>query len=131
VKRVWIVMVIIAAPLGIDASALAQTFGSPAHFTEQGGVAVYGSVCAACHMPDDRGAEGAGGYPSLAHNIRLQEPGYPIAIILRGQRDMPSFARTLSDQQVADVVAYVQTHFGNAYPQAPTLADVKTARLPS
>jgi mono/diheme cytochrome c family protein len=122
-------MVIIATTSGIDRPATAQTFGSPTHFTEQGGAAVYGSVCAACHMPDGRGAEGAGRYPSLAHNIRLQEPGYPIAIILWGQGAMPPFARTLSDQQIADVVGYVQTHFGNAYPQAPTPADVKTARL--
>ena len=67
-------------------------------------------------------------YPSLADNTRLQEPGYAIALILRGQRAMPSFARTLTDQQIADVVTYIQTHFGNAYPDAPTAADVKTAR---
>ncbi len=40
--------------------ALAQSFGSPFHFTEQGGAAIYAGICAGCHMPDGRGAVGAG-----------------------------------------------------------------------
>jgi mono/diheme cytochrome c family protein len=127
-RRALGAMGMVAALAGGAAPAMGQTFGSPTHFTEQGGAAIYGGICAACHMPDGRGAEGAGRYPSLAHDTRLQAPGYPVALILRGQRDMPSFAFTLTDQQVADVVAYLQTHFGNAYADAPTAADVKRER---
>ena len=127
-RRAWRPAVILAALSWAAGPASGQSFGSATHFTEQGGASVYGAVCAACHMRDGRGAEGAGRYPSLADDMRLQEPGYAVALILRGQRAMPPFARMLTDQQIADVVAYIQTHFGNAYPDAPTAADVKTAR---
>jgi mono/diheme cytochrome c family protein len=121
----WIALgaAVIAAPV-----ALAQSFGSPFHFTEQGGAAIYAGVCAGCHMPDGRGAAGAGAYPALARDARLQSAGYPIAVVLHGQKAMPGFARTLSDQQIADVVGYVRTHFGNNDPDVPTAADVKAAR---
>jgi len=36
------------------------TFGNPYVFTEQEGEAIYRSVCAGCHMPEGRGASGAG-----------------------------------------------------------------------
>ena len=104
------------------------TFGSPFHFTETGGAAVYNSVCAGCHMPDGRGAVGAGRYPALAGNERLAAAGYPIARVLHGKGAMPPFARTLSDDQVAAVVGFIRTQFGNAYPNAPTGADVAAAR---
>ena len=119
--------------IGIPA-AMAQTvpgpaFGSRAHFTEEGGAAVYADVCAACHMPGGRGASGAGSYPALARDPSLASAAYPVAVILLGQRAMPSFAETLSDQQIADVVAYVRTHFGNDYPDGATAAEVAAARL--
>jgi mono/diheme cytochrome c family protein len=107
---------------------MAQTFGSRSHFTEQGGAAIYASVCAACHMPDGRGASGAGRYPSLAQDPRLAAAAYPIAVVLLGQKAMPGFAETLSDQQIADTVTYIRTHFGNAFPDAVTAAEVAAVR---
>ena len=41
---------------------------------------------------------------------------------------MPPFARLMSDDQVAAVVNYVRTHFGNEYTDAVTAEDVKNAR---
>ncbi len=79
-------------------------------------------------MPDGRGASGAGAYPALAGNERLAAAGYPIALVLRGGGGMPPFARTLSDAQVAAVVGFIRTHFGNAYPDAPSAAGVAAAR---
>jgi mono/diheme cytochrome c family protein len=114
---------LIAAPV-----ALGQSFGDPFHFTEQGGAAIYAGICAGCHMPDGRGATGAATYPALAQDARLQAAGYPIAIVLHGQKAMPGFARSLSDQQIADVVGFLRTHFGNAYPDMPSAADVKAER---
>ena len=108
--------------------AVAQTFGSRTHFTEQGGAAIYASVCAACHMPNGLGATGAGRYPSLARDQRLAAAAYPIVVVLLGQRAMPGFAATLSDQQIADTVTYVRTHFGNAYPGVVPAAEVAAAR---
>ena len=122
---------LLVAGLVIPAGSLAdaQTFGSPTHFTEQGGAAIYAAVCAACHMRDGLGAQGAADYPSLSHNPRLQVPGYPIFMILHGEGAMPGFARTLSDQQIAAVVTYIRSHFGNAETNLVTPSEVRAARL--
>ncbi len=119
---------VFAALLLAAPAALAQSFGSPSHFTEQGGAAIFTGICAGCHMPDGRGATGAGAYPALAQNPRLAAAGYPIAMVLQGHGAMPGFGRSLTDQQIADVVAYIRTHFGNTAADTPTAADVKAAR---
>ena len=124
-------MRLLALLLLLATAARADTppsFGSPTHFTEAGGAAVYAGVCAGCHMPDGRGAAGAGAYPALAKNERLVAAGYPIALVLHGHGAMPPFGRTLSDAQVAAVVDYIRTHFGNHYPEATAAADVAAAR---
>ena len=41
---------------------------------------------------------------------------------------MPPVGRLMSDDQVAAVVNYVRTHFGNHYQDAVTPDDVKQAR---
>ena len=123
-KRLGLVVaLVIATP-----AAMAQTFGSRTHFTEQGGAAIYAGVCAACHMPDGRGASGAGRYPSLAHDPRLATAAYPVAIVLFGQKAMPGFAATLSNQQIADTVSFIRTHFGNAYSEPVTATAVAALR---
>ncbi len=125
---------IVAAVFGATAAPVAWAqsgdgiFGSPSRFTELGGTEIYRSVCAGCHMADGRGASGAATFPSLAHNPRLADSSTAIQIILRGQRAMPPFARTLSDQQVANVVTYIRQNFGNSYGDGPSAADVAAAR---
>jgi mono/diheme cytochrome c family protein len=104
------------------------TFGSPSLFTEQGGEAIYRSVCAGCHMPEGSGASGAGIYPSLAGDVRLAAFSYPIGVVLKGQKAMPPFGASLTNEQVADVVNYIRTHFGNFFADAPTAADVAAER---
>lgn len=87
---------------------------------------IYATVCQGCHMADGRGAEGAGRYPPLAGNPALASSAYVAATILNGRRNMPAFARPrdrdfffapvwLTDQQVADVVNYLRTGFGNTW----------------
>jgi mono/diheme cytochrome c family protein len=48
--------------------------------------------------------------------------------ILQGRKGMPSLASYLSDAQVAAVVNYVRTHFGNQYADAVTPQMVRAAR---
>ena len=110
------------------ADASGPTFGNPFLFTEQGGEAIYRWVCAGCHMPDGTGASGAGTYPSLADDPRLAASGYPIAMVLKGQKAMPPFGSLLTNEQVAAVVTYVRTHFGNGFTDAPTAANVAAER---
>lgn len=84
------------------------------------GEAVYKGVCAGCHMPDAKGAVGAGAYPALAANERLGTPEYPIMVVLAGQKAMPAFGGLLSDAQIAGVVGYLRTNYGNRYRAAVT-----------
>lgn len=107
-------------------SAMAQVGRN--QFPQQGGEALYKGICQDCHMPDGRGAEGAGHYPALAKNTKLAEPGYPISVVTHGLKSMPAFGGALSDQQIADVANYVRTHFGNAYKDMVKPEDVQNAR---
>jgi mono/diheme cytochrome c family protein len=102
--------------------------GGRGGFTEQGGEAIFKNVCQGCHMPQAQGAVGAGMYPALAKNPKLEVAGYPVSVVVNGQKAMPAFGGMFSDQQVADVVNYVRTHFGNSYKDKVTPADVKSAR---
>ncbi|SDR18046.1 Cytochrome C oxidase, cbb3-type, subunit III [Rhizobiales bacterium GAS191] len=97
-------------------------------FPEQSGEELYKGICQGCHMPDAKGAKGAGAYPALAGDTKLEAGGYPVTVVVRGQKAMPSFGYSLSDDQVAAVVNYVRSHFGNAYKDEVTAADVKAAR---
>jgi mono/diheme cytochrome c family protein len=132
-----------SAVLALTATAaLADTAGPapkpPAHgpavsgflapFPFQGGEAIYKGMCQGCHMPDAKGAVGAGAYPALAKDENLETAAYPVAIVLKGQKAMPFFGMQLDDQQVADVVNYVRTHFGNKYRDKVKAADVKLLR---
>ena len=85
---------------------------------------LYLDNCAACHRPDGLGYERV--FPRLAGNeiVRAQNSLSVIAIVLEGSRTprtgatpaqftMPSFAWRLSDQEVADVVNFVRSSWGN------------------
>ncbi len=97
-------------------------------FPMQGGEAIYKGVCQGCHMPDAKGAVGAGMYPALASNAKLEEAGYPLGVIINGQKAMPPLGPYFNDTQIADVVNYIRTHFGNHYTDKVTAAEVKTMR---
>ena len=122
----------------VAGSALADTAGpapQPSRpnrrmgpFPFQGGEAIYQGVCQGCHMPDAKGAVGAGAYPALAKNQNLETAAYPVSIVLKGQKAMPSFGTLFDDQQIADVVNYVRSHFGNKYRDKVKPADVKLQR---
>ena len=114
------------APKAPGPDAMVSGFFQP--FPFQGGEAIYKGVCQGCHMSDAKGAVGAGAYPALAKNENLETAAYPIGIVLKGQKAMPFFALQLNDQQVADVVNYVRTHFGNKYRDKVKPEDVKALR---
>jgi len=98
------------------------------HYEQQSGEEIYKAICQGCHMPDAKGAIGAGAYPALKDDIRLAASIYPVTVVLNGQRAMPPFGAGLSDAQVANVINYVRTHFGNHYKDAVTPAAVEAAR---
>jgi mono/diheme cytochrome c family protein len=114
------------------APALGQSpdarFANPTRFMTATGEGVYADVCQGCHMPDGVGAVGAGAYPALAGNPKLESAAYPLALVINGRNGMPAFGDLLTDQQVAEVVGYVRTHFGNRFAGEVQAADAKAAR---
>jgi mono/diheme cytochrome c family protein len=90
------------------------------HFGED----VYDKHCASCHMKDGSGMPPD--YPPLAGNpsIQMESAVNPIRMVLNGgfppgtagnpePYGMPPFAQTLSDDEVAAVVTYIRSAWGN------------------
>jgi mono/diheme cytochrome c family protein len=108
---------------------------------EQGmkdGEQIYAHYCRACHETDGSGAPRI--YPPLPANALLQsaDPSSTLRVILDGAQtvttprapntgSMPSYARDLSDQQVADVTNYIRNSWGNTAPLV-TPGEVRKAR---
>jgi mono/diheme cytochrome c family protein len=118
---------LLALAAAMPAAAQTADFRGDA-FAMQGGEAIYKGVCQGCHMADARGATGAGSYPALAGNPRLAEPGYVLAMVMNGHKGMPPFRGHFTNQQIADVVNYVRTHFGNRFKGEVKPADVQALR---
>ena len=114
--------VLVASGLGITANAQER---SPYNYSN--GKDIYEHVCQACHMPDAKGAVGAGAFPALAGNQNLQVGLYPVMIILRGLKSMPAFS-DLDDEQVAAVSNYIRTNYGNNFTDPVTVEQVKELR---
>lgn len=113
-----------------DTQALMSNFSSlRPRFTQNGGEALYQSTCQGCHMAKGEGAKGAGFYPALASNPKLAAAAYPASVVMNGLHGMPSFASKLSDEQIAEVVNYVRSSFGNQFTDKLTAADVKPFRI--
>jgi mono/diheme cytochrome c family protein len=124
---VWIALAVLAGAAVGGAYAQEIFRGG---YTQPTGKELYEGICQGCHMPDASGAVGAGAYPALAGNVRLAAAIYPVTVVVNGQRAMPPFGAGLSDEQVANVINYVRTHFGNHYDDIVTSADVQAARRP-
>jgi mono/diheme cytochrome c family protein len=129
IRLALIGMAFAAAVCGLALADSAGVVGANT-FPERDGPAIYAAICEGCHMPDAKGAVGAGAYPALAGDKNLALAGYPVLLVLYGHKAMPGFGGFLDDAQVAAVVDYVRTHFGNDYKDAVTPADVKAARQP-
>ena len=94
------------------------------------GARLYTENCQACHMADGKGATGAGTYPALANNPKLQTAAYPVVIVMYGKAGMPWFNGLLTPEEIAAIVGYVRTNFGNNYAGPVTAEDVAKMRGP-
>ena len=104
------------------------SFTDLGHFSHQDGATLFRAICQGCHMADAKGAVGAGYYPALAGNQKLASATYPVLVVLKGRHGMPAFGDYMTDAQVAEVVNYVRSHFGNEYKDALTQLDVARLR---
>jgi mono/diheme cytochrome c family protein len=111
--------------------------GNRASDVESVGAAVYKSFCAQCHQADGMGVGGV--YPRLAGNpsllakdktglIRLVMEGGHSAQTAHGppSSHMPPFDTILTDAQIAQVLTYVRSSWGN---DAPPVAGTEVGQL--
>ena len=128
----WRHMALAMVVAGFISAASAQSsdssFMSSRRFMQRDGEVIYRTVCQSCHMAAAEGAVGAGAYPALANDPKLAAAGYSVLVVVNGSKDMPPFGALLDDEQVAAVVNYVRSHFGNSYPDTVSSADVRSAR---
>lgn len=93
------------------------------------GKMIYEHVCQSCHMADAKGGKlSPATYPALAGNAKLAVKAYPAIMVVNGLGAMPAFGSMLTDEQVASLVNYLRTHFGNSFADALTASEVKTLR---
>jgi mono/diheme cytochrome c family protein len=127
-RSAFIVLLSGASVAAQEVSPASQPLSGGRGFDEHGGKAIYASVCAACHQKDSEGAVGAASYPALARNESLASAEYMESVLFGGLRGMPPLGQMMSDEQVADVINYVRTHFGNSYGDAVSPVEIAAAR---
>jgi mono/diheme cytochrome c family protein len=126
-------MKILALGLLLGMAATAGAADAPADEGEH----LYKTICQGCHMADGQGAVGAGTYPKLAGNPLVASRQYVALMVLMGRKGMPAFGMmpgmnaqearmlaNLTDEQIAAVVNYVRSHFGNDFKDKSTAKEV-------
>jgi len=126
-KRLVVVLTMLGAVvvcLNIRPTLAAATGSGPGPTTMQRGQKVYEQTCLTCHQADAGGVQGM--TPPLQKSPYVQGPAVNlIGIVLNGKTDgveidgetysspMPPFSTVLKDQEIADVLTYLRSHFGN------------------
>jgi cytochrome c553 len=89
-----------------------ETTAPPAEGDPVAGKEVFlgASACGGCHTLADAGATG-----TVGPNLDDTQPSAELVVdrVTNGQGGMPSFSSTLSEQQIADVAAYVSSVAGS------------------
>ncbi|MBV8665460.1 MAG: cytochrome c [Burkholderiaceae bacterium] len=111
---------------GLLASSVASSLvSSPALAEDLDGATLFRKRCSACHQPDGQGIPGA--FPALAGNAFVQGDGDAVAsVLLSGRGGMPNFSGQLADRDIAAVLSFVRSSWGN---QAPPLSAEQVAAL--
>jgi mono/diheme cytochrome c family protein len=122
-----------AAPGAAPAAAPAAPAAAGAN-----GAEVYGRICVTCHQADGKGLPGA--FPPLVGStVIVGNPDIPIKIVLHGLQGpvtvagaqfnsvMAPWGGTLSDDEIAAVLTYERSNFGNSA-GAVTAAQVAAVR---
>jgi cytochrome c6 len=105
----WIAALAFASLAG---GAFAQT-GAPSG--AQTGASLFQDNCSACHQKAGEGVKGA--FPALAGDKLVQGPAdAAAAVVLSGRGGMPTFKDDLSDADIAAILTYVRSSWGNKAP---------------
>jgi mono/diheme cytochrome c family protein len=102
----------------------AASFSGPGPGSALRGQKIYEQTCLPCHQADAGGVPGMN--PPLQKSSYVQGPSVKlIGIVLNGLNDgveiegetysnpMPPFSAVLKDQDIADVLTYLRSNFGN------------------
>ena len=90
----------------------AQPAPVPAAGTADEGATLYSTRCASCHGEDGGGSFG----PALGGGVavgRFPDAADQIVVVTQGRGSMPSFADSLTPEQIAAVVEYTRTDLGS------------------
>jgi mono/diheme cytochrome c family protein len=73
---------------------------------------LYLENCSACHKPNGAGVKGA--FPALVGDAAVNGDAAGAAgVVLNGRGGMPTFKADLTDAQIADILTYVRSAWGN------------------
>jgi mono/diheme cytochrome c family protein len=110
----------------IAAAALAAGLAAPA-IASADGKSLYMDNCSACHQVSGKGVKGA--FPPLAGAPLVQgPPRVLITTVLNGRAGMPAFKDDINDADLAAILTYARSTWGNAAP-AIKPAEVAAARV--
>jgi cytochrome c6 len=103
--------VLIKAAMVIVA-AFAAAASAPSRAQDMDGKALFMKNCAACHQASGKGIPGA--FPALAGSKFVQGQGSDVAaVLLKGRGGMPDFSDSLNDRDIATVLTFVRSNWGN------------------
>jgi cytochrome c6 len=113
--RLASVGVLIAGACAVIACAGSQRVASASatsSTSQPDGAAIYASNCASCHKADGKGG---GPFPALAGSsqVTAKDPTAIIVVTEHGKALMPAFKPRLSNAEIAAVITYVRTMWGN------------------
>jgi mono/diheme cytochrome c family protein len=117
--------------VSVAALVAAAAAATAAAAAEADAATLFTQNCAACHQAQGEGIPGA--FPALAGNPVVQGDPKGVAWVLtHGRGGMPNFAEEMSDAEIAKVLTYVRSSWGNkASPlDAGTVASVRGAAAP-
>jgi len=105
-------------------AAQAQAQAQPAAPAD--GKTLFAKNCAACHQANGRGIPGA--FPALvASAVVTGAPDEAADVLLKGRGGMPDFSASLDDADIAAVLTYARSSWGNHAPPVAG-ADIATRR---
>jgi mono/diheme cytochrome c family protein len=99
--------------------------------SQEDGATLFAQNCSACHQPMGQGVPGA--FPALVGDkLLLSDPRNPAYVVTHGRGGMPNFSEELSDTQIAAILSYVRSAWGNTAPplDASVVASIRGAPAP-
>ena len=93
------------------------------------GEKVYAANCLACHQANGRGVKGT--FPALDGSKIVTGPkDLPIGLVMNGKPGtaMAAFGKQLTDTEIAAVITYTRTSWGNKAGEAIQATDIKSQR---